>query len=242
MKLSYTYQIQPQDVDYTRRLRLYTLENYLLNVAGRAAEDEGYGLSQLKPLGYTWVITRLNLEIKYLPTHYEMIRVETWVEQNAHMLSVRNYRIYMGEQLIGRAKSVWAVLDLEKREIVNVFDLPMFAGKTDGEVLDIVKPLRLLPLTQPDGEVPYTIQYSDCDYNKHCNSCKYLERMMDAKLPNVENSCIRLDINYIKEVHNSDKIFTRFLTDSQGLHYQQVDENGKSVCTALISDLEKVDF
>ncbi|MCQ2341682.1 MAG: thioesterase [Paludibacteraceae bacterium] len=242
MKFSYSYQIQPQDVDYTRRLRLYTLENYILNVAGKAAEEQGYGLSQLLPLGYTWVITRLNLELNYMPTHYETIRVETWVEQNAHMLSVRNYRIYIDTQLIGQAKSVWAVLDIHKREIVNAFDLPMFQDKVDGEVLTMNKPARLMPVSEPDGQVPYTIQYSDCDYNQHCNSCKYLERMMDAHLCNVENFPIRLDINYIKEVHNSEQIVTKFFTDSQGTHYQQVDQNNKSVCTALISHLEKVDF
>jgi len=242
LKSNYTYQIQPQDVDYTCRLRLYTLENYLLNVAGRAAEDEGYGLTQLNPLGYTWVITRLNLEIQYIPTYYETIRIETWVEQNAHMLSIRNYRIYLGDKQIGRAKSVWAVLDLNKREIVNVFDLPMFQGKVDGEILDLPKAIRLLPIANPEGEVAYTIQYSDCDYNNHCNSCKYLERMMDAKCPNVENIPIRLDINYIKEVHISEPITTKFLSDSQGTHYQQVDQNGKSICTALISYLEKLKF
>jgi len=242
MKLSYTYEIQPQDVDYTRHLRLYTLENYLLNVAGRAAEEQGYGIRQLLPLGYTWVITRLNLELKYLPTHYETIRIETWVEQNVHMLSMRNYRIYLDETLIGRAKSVWAVLDLQKREIVNVFDLPMFEHAVDGEPLVMDKAARLLPLTTPNGVVPYTIHYSDCDYNQHCNSCKYLERMMDACLPKMDNSGIRLDINYIKEAHISEQISTKFFTDAQGTHYQQVDQNGKSVCSALISCLVKADF
>jgi len=221
---------------------LYTLENYLLNVAGRAAEEEGYGIRQLLPLGYTWVITRLNLEMKYLPVHYDTIRIETWVEQNAHMLSVRNYRIYLKDDLIGRAKSVWAVLDLNKREIVNAFDLPMFACKVDGELLEMPRPVRMLPISVPDGEALHQIQYSDCDYNQHCNSCKYLERMLDAYLPKIENCPIRLDINYIKEVHILDQISTKFFTDSLGSHYQQVDENGKSVCTALITCLEKADF
>lgn len=244
MKFSYTYEIQPQDVDLSRRLRLYTLENYVLNVAGKASNEEGYGLWNLQPLGYTWIITRLNMELDYVPTHNEVIRIETWVEQNAHMLSTRDYRIYLqktdnSEQLIGRAKSVWAVLDMTKREIVNAFNLPMFADKVDGEVLDMPRPARLMPLTEYDGCVPHIIQYSDCDYNKHCNSCKYLERMMDAKRPNVENFPIRLDINYIKEVHISEQIFTRFKTDLQSTSYQQVDQDGKTICSARISQIEK---
>jgi len=239
MKSNYLYTIQPQDVDSHRQLRLYTLENYLLNVAGRMADEQGYGIRQLLPLGFTWIITRLNLEMYYMPTHYEQIRIETWVEQNAHMLSSRNYRIWMDDQLIGRAKSLWAVLDLKKREIVNAFDLAMFQNTVDGEQMEMTRATRLMPIAEPTGEVAYTIQYSDCDYNQHCNSCKYLERMMDVYPYNVENSCIRLDINYIKEVHNSDQILTRFMLLSQGVQYQQVDSFGHTICSAQISVIEK---
>jgi len=238
MKSSYLYEIQPQDVDCNRQLRLYTLENYLLNVAGRMADEQGYGINQLLPLGYTWIITRLNLEMYYIPTHYETIRIETWIEQNAHMLSSRNFRIWMNERLIGRAKSMWAVLDLQKREIVNAFDLPMFQNTVDGEKMDMARATRLMPIIQPTGEVNYTVQYSDCDYNQHCNSCKYLERMMDAYTYDVKNSCIRLDINYIKEVHKSDPITTRFLLLPQSVQYQQVDSLGHTLCSAQISTIE----
>ncbi len=239
MKYSYEYEIQPQQVDMYRQLRLYTLEDILLTVAGKAAEEQGYGIRQLLPYGYTWVITRLNLEMTYIPTHYDKIRVETWIEQNAHMLSTRNYRIYKEDRLIGQAKSIWAVLDLNKREIVNAFSLPMFSDSVDGEVLEMNKAVRLTPIEQPTGSVKHIIQYSDCDYNGHCNSCKYLERMMDAKCPNVENFCIRLDINYVKEVHFSDIIYTRFLTDLQSVQYQQIDKKGQTVCSARITLFKK---
>lgn len=251
MKFSCSYEIQPQEVDMSRRLRLYTLENHILTVAGRASDEQGYGIRSLLPYGLTWIITRLNLEMNYIPTHNETVRFETWVEQNAHLLSIRDYRIYLQktdnrgqitEQLIGRAKSVWAVLDINKREIANAFDMPIFADTVDGEVLDMPRATRLNPIDNPDGIVPHIIQYSDCDYNKHCNSCKYLERMMDAKCPNVENLCIRLDINYVKEVHFLEPIWTRFKTNLEDIQYQQVDENGKTICSAKISYSEKPHF
>ncbi|MCQ2342239.1 MAG: thioesterase [Paludibacteraceae bacterium] len=247
MKHSYTFEIQPQEVDANRQLRLYTLENYLLNVAGKDSDENGYGLNQLLPLGYTWVITRLNLELIYLPTHNETIRIETWIEQNAHMLSVRDYRIYLvdtnlNEKLIGRAKSIWAVLDMNKREIVNAFHMPIFEHVVDGEILDISKSARLTPIDNPDNEIPYTIQYSDCDYNQHCNSCKYLEHMLNAKCPKFENFCIRLDINYVKEVHISDLIYTRVKSNLQEVQYQQVDENGKTICSAKIFLTDQLTF
>ena len=44
MKYRYNYIIPYQDVDASRRLRLYTMENYLLNVAGRVADEMGFGI------------------------------------------------------------------------------------------------------------------------------------------------------------------------------------------------------
>lgn len=248
MKHSYTYEIQPQEVDIHRKLRLYTLENYLLNVAGRASDEQGFGIQHLLPYNYTWVIVRLHLQMKYIPTHNEVLRIETWIEQNAHMLSTRAYRVYLvdpashNERLIGRATSVWAVLDLDKREIVNAFDMPIFANTVDGEPINMPKAPRLMPITNPSGIVPHTIQYSDCDYNRHCNSCKYLERMMDAYPVNVQNDCISLTINYLKEVKIEEHIQTIFLTSSQSAQYQQVDEEGHILCTCRIDINNELGF
>lgn len=248
MKNSYVFEIQPQQVDMYRKLRLYALENYLLNVAGFASNEQGYGIQHLLPYNYTWVIVRLQLEMKYIPTHNESIRVETWIEQNAHMLSTRDFRIYLidstshKERLIGRATSVWAVLDLDKREIVNAFDKPMFDNTVDGEQINMPKPARLTPIINPTGIVPYTIQYSDCDYNRHCNSCKYLERMLDAYHVNVQNNGISLIINYIKEVKIEEHIQTLFLTSSQSTQYQQIDNDKHILCSCRIDINNELDF
>ena len=254
MKYKYTYTVQYQDVDADRRLRLHTLENYLLNVAGRVADELGFGIPNLLPMGYTWIITRLNLEMRYLPRHGEVLTIETWIEQNVHMLSVRDYRLYVrqadgSEVLLGIAKSVWAVLDLEKREIVNVFDLPMFDGAVDGEVLQIVKPVcllpiqaeeaRLLPGTLAADSIPHTIQYSDVDYNRHCNSCRYLEWMLNACTWHHTDQPFRLDINYVKELHLGEQMHTHFVQTARSIQYQQTDNQDHSCYTALISVIAK---
>lgn len=240
MHRTYDIKVPYQDVDASRRLRLYTLENYLLNTAGRAADDSGFGIQSLLPMGWTWIITRLNLEILTLPTHGQTLNIETWVEMNAHMLSIRNFRIYMDDTLIGQAKSTWAILDLDKREIVDAFGLPMFAGSVDGDELEMARSRRIRMEDAPQIERTHVIQYSDCDYNRHCNSCKYLEIMLDTFFPLVDNCGIRLDINYVKEVHFSQPLTTCVWTDSQLVHYQQKDHFGNTSCIATISKLDKL--
>ena len=234
MKYNYEYEIKYQEVDGNKKLRLFNLENYLLEVAGTVADELGFGIAQLHPKGLTWILTRLSLEMYELPTHCEKVRFETWIESNAHMLSTRNFRIYSGDKLIGQCKSVWAVLDLQKREIVNIFDDPIFADSVDGDVIEMAR-VRMTTLPEPTGCMPHKIVYSDIDYNRHCNSCRYLQAMMDAYLPNYYGKKIRLDINYSKEVMLGDELQTYYLVSADGVQYQQKNQNGETSCSAKIT-------
>ncbi|MBR6167129.1 MAG: hypothetical protein IKQ50_01690 [Paludibacteraceae bacterium] len=234
MKYFYEHKVKYQEVDDRKKLRLFNLENYLLEVAGTVADELGFGIAQLHPIGLTWIITRLSAEMYELPGPCEQIRIETWIESNAHMLSTRDFCIYAGDKLIGQVKSVWAVLDMNKREIVNVFDMPMFEGCVDGEVLDMPR-VRMTTIPEPTGSVPHKIVYSDLDYNKHCNSCKYLQAMIDAYLPDYYGKKVRIDINYSKEVMLGEELMTHYLVMEDGVQYQQKNEAGDTSCSAKIT-------
>ncbi|MBO7408323.1 MAG: hypothetical protein J6T85_00350 [Paludibacteraceae bacterium] len=240
MKYNFDFKIQYEEVDETRNLRLYNLEEYLLNVAGQAADMLGFGTFDLLPHNLTWILAHLSVEMQYLPIHGEEIRIETWIEENAHMLSRRDYRIYLTKAhdhelgYIGKATSTWALLDLTSRSIANAFDMPMFDGVVDGEKLEFERAPRLLPIKEPTGERLHMVSYSDLDYNGHCNSCKYLQAMLNAKRLTIGNRTVRLDINYQKEAKEGDAMRTLYLETADQVQYQQVDAEGKTNCTASI--------
>ena len=254
MKYSYEYEIKYQEVDGRKRLRLFNLENYLLEVAGTVADELGFGIRALHPMGLTWILTRLSVEMYELPTHCERVRFETWIESNAHMLSTRNFRIYTSPHpspkeretsplcgdgrevwtLIGQCKTVWAGLAMEKREIVNIFDDPMFENCVDGEVIDMPR-VRMTTIPEPTGSMPHKIVYSDIDYNGHCNSCRYLQAMTDAYLPDYYGKKIRLDINYSKEAMLGEEMQIFYLVTDDGVQYQMKNKAGETSCSAKLS-------
>ncbi len=234
MKYNYEYKIKYQEVDAQKKLRLFNLENYLLEVAGTVADELGFGIQQLHPRGLTWILTRLSVEMYELPTHCQKVRFETWIESNVHMLSTRDFRIYSGDKLIGQCKSVWAVLDLHKREIVNCFDDPIFADCVDGEVLNMDR-VRMTTIPEPTGVVAHKIVYSDIDYNGHCNSCRYLQSMTDAYLPDYYGKTVRLDINYSKEAMLGEELQTCYLVTPDGVQYLQKNAQGETSCAARIT-------
>ena len=143
---------------------------------------------------------------------------------------------------------MWAVLDLTSREIVNIFDHQMFEGTVDGEVLNMARAPRFTPIILNDlenidattGEVLHEIKYSDVDYNRHCNSCKYLEWMVNAIQSFDNTKPFRLDINYVKELYQGDAMYTRFMKADNAVQYQQVDENGVTCCNARIVEIDKI--
>ena len=175
-----------------------------------------------------------------MPTHGDQLKIETWIEQNAHMLSTRNFKLYCNDELIGQAKSIWAVIDIQKRNIVNVFDLPMFTDSVDGEVLPIKRAQRFGNLEEYDGVQAHTITYSDVDYNNHCNSCKYLEIMLDAERPTWLNEGIRLDITYVKEIYFKETMNTLWKHNEDEIVYQQKNKENTTCCNARISKIEKL--
>jgi len=265
MKYTYEYTIRYQDVDDTKHLRWVALEEYLLEVAGTVADELGFGIAVLHPRELTWILTHMSIQMSYMPMPQERVVFETWIEQNAHMLSTRDYRIYLKPsynssrqdwRLIGTCKSVWAVLDMEKREIANVFDDPIFEGCVDGEVLPMARAARMMALPEAP-RVPYTIRYSDLDYNRHCNSCKYLQAMLDTYLPtalvgwqlgqapgaanmiarrnNAESQTWRLDIHYSREVTAGEQTTIAYQDEGKLVRYQLLNAEGLTSCSAALT-------
>ena len=262
MKYSYEYTIRYQDVDDTKHLRWVALEEYLLEVAGTVADELGFGIAVLHPRDLTWILTHMSVQMYYMPMPQDKIVIETWIEQNAHMLSTRDYRIYLKQSaisgqhseervLIGCCKSVWAVLDMEKREIANIFDDPIFTDCVDGEVLPMARLGRMIALTEAPS-IPYTIRYSDLDYNRHCNSCKYLQALLDAYLPSAlsgwqlsavssqlpdlsTREAWRLDIHYAREVRAGEQTQIAWLDEGNIIRYQMLNQEGLTSCSATLT-------
>ncbi|MBR1785986.1 MAG: hypothetical protein IJ756_02345 [Paludibacteraceae bacterium] len=243
----YHYTVQYQDVDGNSRLRLYTLVNYLLNTAGLDADEFGFGQHYLHPQNMTWVLTNLSLEMKRMPQMGEDFQIETWVQSNMHMLSIRNFRLYAGDELIGQARSHWAVINLSDRTIQNIFDQPVFAEYQYGESVDIERQ-KHHKVTPPElmQHSEHLIRYSDIDYNRHCNSCKYIEFMLNVcELPS-DFEQFRFDIKYSKELHYGEMAYIGWLADKtqdseepqQTVHYVIRDKDDTLCVVASVQEIK----
>lgn len=207
----YQFTANPFHLDCTGSLRLDVLGNHLLNCAGIHAAERGFGIGTLQARHYTWVLSRLALEMERLPKAYEAFSIETWIENLYRKFTDRNFLIRDSSgQPIGYARTVWAMIDMETRQAA---DLSQLHGNVMAAYLDadadcpIEKVGRCRPVdTRPEGA--YIPRYSDLDLNGHVNSIKYIERMLDVFPPQhfSTHRLRRFEIAYMAESHYADPL------------------------------------
>lgn len=210
----YTFLAEPFHCDFQRRLFASCLGNDMLNAAEYHSRERGFGMDFLNPLGLTWVLSRLSIEMDEMPrelTHYD---VETWCESAMRYFTKRNFRICDTDtsRTLGYGRSVWAMIDTTRRtpaDILAVKDGEIVRWAAPDEPCPIAPCNRITAKAEAEARtVEKTMNYSDVDVNGHVNSVKYIEHILDAFSLDWHRShkIRRLDIAYVAESHAGDTL------------------------------------
>lgn len=205
---NYNFVAEPFHVDFKGSLTMSVLGNHLLNCAGFHSTERGFGIANLNESNYTWVLSRLAVELEELPYQYEEFSIQTWVENVYRLFTDRNFEILNKEgKAIGFARSVWAMIDLETRKPADLLQLH------GGGILDYVcdkecpidKPSRI-KINECEAEATHKARYSDIDINGHVNSIRYIENVLDLFPLEMykEKRIKRFEVAYVAESYYGD--------------------------------------
>ena len=221
---SYPVHVEPFHVDFTGRIFLGVLGNHLLNAAGNHSQRRGWGIGALNENHYTWVLSRLCLEMEEMPMQYEDIEIRTWVESVMRLFTNRNFSILRPDGTpCGYARSVWAMIDMDTRKPCDLLSL------YDGDILRyVVEPEENVCPIQGHGRLVFRearlartldTYYSDVDINGHINSIKYIEHILDLfPRERYERQMVRrLEIAYKAESYLGDRLsfYTQVINDNE---------------------------
>ncbi len=209
------------------------LGNHLLNCAGFHATERGFGIATLNESNYTWVLSRLAIELEEMPLQYESFSVQTWIENVYRLFTDRNFAILNKDgKPIGYARSIWAMISMDTRKPADLLSLH------NGSIVDYIcqkecpieKPGRI-KVNQKELAGEVVTKYSDIDINGHVNSIRYIEHILDLFPLEIfrEKRIRRFEMAYNAESYYGDTLAFYKEQVSENEYDIEVKKNGQEV-------------
>jgi medium-chain acyl-[acyl-carrier-protein] hydrolase len=185
-----------------------SLFNILMEAAWAHAQVMDWGYDHLKNRNLLWVLSRMYIQIEKYPVWQDRISLNTW---SAGTDGIYAYREYVVENEIGevifKASTAWLILDMESRKIFRLSDFRnTFPKRIEANACR--NPRRIKPDIHSDELVFSPVLFSELDINRHFNSVKSVERVLDDYGIDFLNMYepAELEINYLKEGQAGDSL------------------------------------
>lgn len=199
--------------DATGHLGVGLLTERLIEVATEHANLLGIGYAFLIKLGKGWVLSRLSVEMSRYPAINEEYVISTWIESFTSRFSERNMRIARPDgTVLGYARTLWVAIDFERRALASLDCIENGAELVSPELeCPIAKHPRLKAPEHDVLDYPYTFRYCDLDYNRHVNTVRYLDLLLNRwPLSHFDAYMIgRLDVTFSHECYFGDEVNVR---------------------------------
>jgi medium-chain acyl-[acyl-carrier-protein] hydrolase len=197
-----------------------------------------WGYDSLKSNNLFWVLSRIYFQVEKYPAWQDKITLSTWSAGTDGMYAYREYIVENehGEVLL-RASTAWLILDMETHKIFMLRDYKTtFPTRTESNACR--SPKRIKPGVHPEKMNFYPVLFSELDINKHFNSVKYVERVLDDFGIDFLNSYepAELEVNYLKEGQFGDSIaVTRTqISENEYLNCLVRESDGADLCVMKI--------
>ena len=190
------------DVDYNGIVRTSSLMKYIQSAAQTQLTLNGMSYDQLKERKRAFILSRIKMEFTEPVRAYEKLTAVTYPCDSRGYSFLRCYALERSGITIGRAVSMWALIDTETRALVKVNDFELGLETHEPHTLALSR-FTMPTAIREVGE--YTVNYGDTDQNKHMNNTRYPD-MYSNFLP-LESKRIRtLSINYLNEAPMGERL------------------------------------
>ena len=176
------YDLRYTDVDAYDNLKLSSLLSFLEESACLSADELGFGYDNVAPKNIGFIVANYYVKLFKMLKLGKELTVHTWPLRPKHLIFLRDYELYCGEEKVGVATARWGMVD------TNTFSLlpsSVFFKESDFENYNIERSIEFNGWKIPqitDGEKVYSkkVTYSDYDHYFHVNNTKYADFLMDV--------------------------------------------------------------
>ncbi len=229
------YHLRYSDVDFKDILRPSALLSVMQESACLSADELGFGYKNLSPKNIGFILSNWYVEM-YRPIRLnEVITVHTWPVKPRHLIVMRDFELFVGEEKVGVGTSRWCLISLDDFSL-----LPSSAVFSDDktEYNDFrstqFSSWKIPRAVSEHADYIKYISYSDYDHYNHANNTKYADFLMDAfsvdELRGKWVSSFR--ISYIKQCKCGEKLEL----------YKSRAEDGSWIVEGRVGDELRVQF
>lgn len=211
LKYEKEYTVHVYETGPDSRLTLYSLFDYLQDIASDHAVKLGYGRDDLMKQNNFWVLSRIYAEISIWPQWSEKIVVRTWPRGTDKLFALRDYEVrYPDGRSIASGTSSWLIVDRNTRRIQRPDNtLSRYNSDLPREKALPRNAMKLEPVESDSlPSDPFSVRISDLDINLHTNNVRYLKWVSDSYSLDfiLNNNPTSAEINYLAESHYNDTI------------------------------------
>ena len=195
-------EVDIHDVDFNGVARTSSLMKYIQSVAQSQLTDNGLSYDELKSKKRAFILSRIKMEFNKSVRAYEKLDALTFPCDSRGYSFLRCYALERYGETIGKAVSVWALIDTDTHGLVKVSDFELG--------LETYSPLAitLTRIAHPAEMInvgTYKVEYGMIDQNRHMNNTVYPD-LYSSFLP-LENKRIKsISISYLAEAPAGDTL------------------------------------
>lgn len=175
-------QVSWDETSPSGQLNLTGLNIFLQRAAVEHAEHLGFGFQVMSKQNFSWVLIRINIEIKRLPNWHEKVKLVTWPREMARLSAFREFVLYSekSDEVLCNASSEWLLIDLDSRrpqKMDNHRQFEKFTSTKEALTQSVPKVNKNQTFSDLFAIKP---RYSSLDMNGHTNARKYIDWLDDA--------------------------------------------------------------
>ena len=218
--------VRYSEIDHRGTMTLPALINYFQDSSTFQSEAIGLGMDRLKHDRKAWVLSYWQVIVERYPQMCEKITTGTFATEFKGLYGNRNFYMKDGSgELIARANSIWAFMDLEKGRPVRPTAEHIDPYGTC-EPLDMPYEERKIALPeQSEAGEPFPVRKYHIDTNEHVNNCQYVQMALEMVPGDIQVRQLRVD--YKKSAVLGDMIYPRMTAEQERTVVELCDADGK---------------
>jgi acyl-ACP thioesterase len=213
------YRIHVYETGPDGKLNLYSLFNYMQDIASDHAIRLGFGRDDLMRDNRFWVLSRIYSEVEIWPLWEETIMIKTWPNGTDKLFALRNYEVsYPDGRHIASGTSSWLILDRTTKRVQRPDSILATYNPNLHQEASPIRYASKLENNCQDGKVSavYKVKISDLDVNLHTNNVRYLNWVCDTYDLDfiMKNEPQSAEINYLAESKYDEEVIIRTSSES----------------------------